>query len=299
MKARSLAVTALTLSGALILGLSGCASTDTETSVTASPTVSQGATPNEPDSTEAATADLGDVVAFEKVTDSLGEYQHVTIAPDAKALVYDASKSDANIASSQYSEADVAEAQKFIVKFIAEESIDSEALDNEAGWDAWQAENISKYLYAPMVGDMLAPSEGYTRSFLISNNADGRTPQMMRDGKPRIEKATFNLQSVSAEHDDQYNIDYLWFTINTTTTYRATSDSARTKLKEDRAELSDEEFNSIFSNLDSVDETPFQATTKWQYAAIKENGQWIIPGYFTDNTAPVYLEAANRELPEK
>jgi hypothetical protein len=73
----------------------------------------------------------GDVMCLDLVTDEFGEYCHVTIAPEAAALVYDPSKTFLDqLTPFGFTEEDAKEAQTRAVSLLVEEVLDSSRLDN-------------------------------------------------------------------------------------------------------------------------------------------------------------------------
>ena len=80
---------------------------------------------------------FGDVAPRESITDELGTYLHVTISPAAAVyLTVDPDALDASIDGSSWDEQSLLAAQRFVVTFVAEQTIDSTALDrDEAGWE--------------------------------------------------------------------------------------------------------------------------------------------------------------------
>jgi hypothetical protein len=73
----------------------------------------------------------GDVICTELVTDEFGEYCHVTIAPEADALVYDGSKTLMDqLTPFGFTEDDAKVAQTRAVTLLVEEVLDSSRLDN-------------------------------------------------------------------------------------------------------------------------------------------------------------------------
>jgi len=106
--------------------VSGCSAAQPHDAKTPTATVS---TPS-PSPTRAA-GDLGDVVCFEQVTDTYGEYCHTTIAPDADALFPDESLIDFDALDYfGFTEDDIADALPIALRDLTEDVLDPSTLDN-------------------------------------------------------------------------------------------------------------------------------------------------------------------------
>jgi hypothetical protein len=81
----------------------------------------------------------GGLVAKGVANDGKGDYLQTSIADTDPAMKYNPAIAD-DAAKAHYSEAELAEAQKVIVRFIAEEGIDS-TLNNGTDIDGWFAAN--------------------------------------------------------------------------------------------------------------------------------------------------------------
>jgi hypothetical protein len=98
------------------------------------------------------------IVAKGIANDGKGDYLQTTIADTDPAMKYNPSIAD-DAAKAHYSEADLTEAQKVIVKFIAEEGIDSTLNGGSGNVDGWYAAHKDEILpanQAVMLGDLKA-----------------------------------------------------------------------------------------------------------------------------------------------
>lgn len=109
-------------------------SPDTTPSPTPSVSISQEATPS-----AVPTVPVSSVPVKEVANNGKGEYKQSTIAPTDPAMTYNPATADETI-KSQYSPEQIQEAQQVVVKFIAEEGIDS-TLNDGADVDGWWAKN--------------------------------------------------------------------------------------------------------------------------------------------------------------
>jgi hypothetical protein len=123
---------------------------------TSSPTsISQTATPSASPTASAATLPAG-IIAKGAANDGKGIYLQTSIADTDPAMKYNPAITD-DAAKAHYSEADLAEAQKVIVKFIAEEAIDSSLNGGGTDVDGWFAAHKDEILpanQAPMLNDI-------------------------------------------------------------------------------------------------------------------------------------------------
>ena len=133
---------AVGIAGALVF-TSSCASSGalspTPTDTASPSSISQTATPSAiPTATATATPTLAaGIIAKGVANDGKGDYLQTTIADTDPAMQYNPALAD-DAAKAHYSEADLAEAQKVTVKFIAEEVIDS-TLNGGGNVDNWWA----------------------------------------------------------------------------------------------------------------------------------------------------------------
>jgi predicted RNase H-like HicB family nuclease len=182
------------------------------------------AAPAAPEATATSAAEqYGDVICFETVEDVHGKYCHITIAPDADVLTYDAAKTDLeSMDKFGFTEEDAREALPVAVTLFVEEILDSERLDN---YDTDEAtffrENSAFYsdTWRPKFLESIDAGDG---NVLRDNGIvlTGLLPEpTVRDGEPRANGGTnITLDSVYAVHPDGGEPN-LVFRIKSTSTY--------------------------------------------------------------------------------
>jgi hypothetical protein len=144
---------------------------------------------------------FGDVVCFEQITDSFGEYCHTTIAPDAEALVFDVSKVDeAKLTEFGFTLADAEAALPSALRLFTEEVLDGSRLDNyeqsDAEWfaendDLMEAESAAFFLsYMQEPGSLLNYGQTVT---------DVLPQPILRNGSARAEGSYIEVTKIDAE----------------------------------------------------------------------------------------------------
>lgn len=147
------------ITGALVL-TSGC-SAPVASSPTANATSSDSAAPTDRDTLPVLAKFLNlptGIIAKRVANDGTGDYLQTSIADDDPAMKYNPTITD-NGAKSHYSDAELAEAQKVIVKFVAEEAIDSTLNGGNNDFDGWFAAHKDEILPASretMLNDLKA-----------------------------------------------------------------------------------------------------------------------------------------------
>lgn len=146
--------------GALIF-TSACSAS--EVASPAPVTSSASATPTASAEPTAATVALkmADGITIKGVAnDGVGDYLQTSIADDDPAMKYNPALADAG-AKAHYSEAELAEAQKVVVRFIAEEAIDSTLNGGKGDVDVWwnsHKDQIHPLNQELMLADMKTPN---------------------------------------------------------------------------------------------------------------------------------------------
>jgi hypothetical protein len=267
MRARS-ATRATTLGVAALLLLTGCSSLASFPS--ASPTPSGSASPSAGPIGPA----FGDVSPRESVTDELGTYLHVTISPDAD--VYrdvDPSTVDASVEGSSWDEDALLEAQRFVVTFVAEQTIDSSALDRDRpGWDEWVASTAEHY-FGENDGGLLK-LDGADRPTPIYNDPDDFTPRLVRDGLARLDDATITVESLQNEPREGGE----WLTVS------GTADVAyRLSDAEAVAALEQQGFDQLtiegYAELSDGEDGHYLTQLTWTYSVERVGDGWQIRAY--------------------
>lgn len=151
------------------------------------------------------------------VNNGKGEYQQTTISPDDPGMKYNPATADATI-KSQYSPEDITSAQQFVVKFIAEEGIDSTLNDgnNVDGWWATNKDKIAPEFQANVKSQLDQGREFVARrSWGASDGASkGLTYSYSKDA-PRVTKRSIAIDKIYSVNDADNslvintNVDYV------------------------------------------------------------------------------------------
>jgi hypothetical protein len=269
MRARGAALgiaTALALSGVLLTGCSALYGYGP----TASPSPSGSASPSGAPLGPA----FGDVSPRESITDDLGTYLHVTLSPDAAAYTtVDPATVDPSIAGSSWDDASLLDAQRFVATFVAEQTIDSSALDRDLkGWREW-VDSTSELYFGPDSGDLMK-LDGADRPTPIYNDPDDFTPRLVRDGLARLDDATITIESLSNEPREGGE----WLTVTGTAdvAYRLSDQEAIASLLDqgyDQATI--DGFGALSDGVDGH----YLTNLTWSYSVERLADGWIIRAY--------------------
>lgn len=185
---------AVALGAAAAVLLAGCSAFPL---ASASPTPSGSGSPS-PSGPPIIGPAFGDVAPREQVTDDVGTYLHVTLAPSAAAAVsVDPATLDPSISGSSWDDEALLDAQRFVATFVAEQTIDSSALDRDLpGWEEWLADTAPQYFASTDFGKT---DSGADRPVPIFNDPDDFTPELVRDGMARLDDATIMVESLANE----------------------------------------------------------------------------------------------------
>ena len=268
---------AISLSGMLIFGVSGCAGTP-----------NNDYTPPPPEPTDTPTSqpieqELGDaIIATDKdgnpiiITDEYGSYATTTISPDADSMKLDKSKWEDTVATSGLTDEEILSAQQWVATFIAEQGTDSIALDGTTGWEKWKTHEFNKYADLNLIDPNKTPSRS-DRSSIISNNPNNTVPLFIRDGQSRIAASDITVSKVWSKTYD--GVANLFFIGSSTQQYRVTDDSM---VEASLRQHSDSTKEGILARnpqyADGKDGT-FGLTFAWSYGVEKTSTGWIITGY--------------------
>jgi hypothetical protein len=260
---------AAALGAVSVLLLTGC-STLAGFGPTASPSPSGSASPSDVPLGPA----FGDVAPRESITDELGTYLHVTISPAAAVYgTVDPDDLDSTIDGSSWDEQSLLAAQRFVVTFVAEQTIDSTALDrDEAGWEEWVASTSVSY-FGPDDGDLMK-LEGSDRPTPIYNDPDNFTPRLVRDGLARLDDATITVDSLSNEPREGGE----WLTVSGTAdvAYRLSDKEAIASLVEQGYPQDEAEgFESLADGKDGH----YLTKLTWSYSVERVADGWLIRAY--------------------
>jgi hypothetical protein len=217
---------------------------------------------------------FGDVAPRESITDDLGTYLHVTISPAAAAYTsVDPATVDSSIAGSSWDEPSLLEAQRFVATFVAEQTIDSSALDrDEEGWEEW-VDSTSELYFGADSGELMK-LEGADRPTPIYNDPDNFTPRLVRDGLARLDDAVITIESLSNEPREGGE----WLTITGTAdvAYRLSDEEAIDSLVEQGY---DEETAESFESLSDGVDGHYLTLLTWSYSVERVPDGWLIRAY--------------------
>lgn len=195
---------AVGIAGSLMMtSACGVGSNQPDSTPVASPSVSisQEATP-----TVAPTPTTPALPAKGVVNNGVGEYQQTTIAPDDPALKYDPATADATI-QSQYTPEQIAEAQKVVVTFVAEEGIDS-TLNGGKNVDAWWAANkdkIAPEFQNDVYKELSSNGEFVARGSWGRGNPDNLTYNYEANS-PRVQQRSIKVEKIFSVNDPNNSI---------------------------------------------------------------------------------------------
>ena len=219
---------------------------------------------------------VGDVVPRESVTDQFGTYLHVTLDPaSALATQVNPATLDDSIAGSSWDEESLLEAQRFVATFVAEQAIDSTALDRDlAGWQEWQAANGERFFGPEMEGELSKPDNGSDRPTPIFNDPDDYTPRLVRDGLPRLDDATITVDEI--ENEPREGGEWLKVSGTSDVAYRVSDEEAIAALV---LQGYDEESLAGFPALSDGVDGHYLVRMEWTYEVERTGEDWIIRDY--------------------
>jgi hypothetical protein len=271
MRSRAVALGAATLLTTAGLLLSGCSAFPASFP---SPTASGSPSPS--DSGAPLGAPFGDVAPRESVTDDQGTYLHVTLSPTAPvATSVDPATVGDSIAGSSWDDAALLDAQRFVATFVAEQTIDSIALDaDEAGWENWHDSTAEQY-FGPNPEDAIGrPTGGTDRPTPIFNDPNNATPVLVRDGLARLDDATIVIDSL--ENDPREGGERLMVTGTADVSYRLSDDEA---VKYLLGQGYDQETIDGFTDLADGADGHFLTHLDWSYSVERVGDGWLIRSY--------------------
>ena len=219
---------------------------------------------------------FGDVAPRESVTDDLGTYLHVTLSPEsAVATEVDPSTVGDLIAGSSWDDAALLDAQKFVATFVAEQTIDSSALDrDEAGWQTWLTSTAPTY-FGDDAADVLGkPSGGTDRPTPIFNDPNDSTPILVRDGLARLDDATITVTEL--QNEPREGGERLRVTGASDVTYRLSDEEATVYLLDQGY---DQDTLDGFGELSDGVDGHLLTHLEWSYAVERSGDGWLIRAY--------------------
>jgi len=272
---------AVTISAAAAMALLAGCTTGTDggsgnPGIKSKPSASASATPD----TQKVTGDLE--LQDSKIEDSLGEYTPVKLREDSDALKIPESLVDFSSGSS-YSKAKAVEAGQWVARFAGSDLIDGLALDTgEPGWNEWKQKRadlfISGYGKEAVLGPITEGAVVGQRSLVVlATPLNGRFPQMVRDGGPRVIGGTVKVSGIKSSGDGGIVV-----TGKTTASYRVLSSKAKELMKSISPKNTDEIMEPYYPEMYSKKIVPFELTDDWTYSVYMEAGEWKIYHYYTD-----------------
>lgn len=239
----------------------------------------------------------GDVIADGTVTDSLGTYEKTTINPDGPAMKYDKSIVDPKTYSFGFDDTQLASAQRYVAKFVAEEGTDSAAVDSDAGWAAWKSGKADLYLNPAQTALILGTKSTATntdRPMIIVNNNNSKNPQLIRDGKPRFKTNKILVSSINGETDAAIG-SYVWISGTATTDYRVNDAVAVAWIKKynpsDTDAMIKAQLPALYENS-GKNETKLNSIFSFGYGLVRSGSSWKIGGF--ENNVAITLENLNQ-----
>jgi hypothetical protein len=219
---------------------------------------------------------FGDVAPRESVTDEFGTYLHITLAPSsAAATVVDPASVDPSVAGSTWDEAALLDAQRFVATFVAEQTIDSRALDRDLrGWEDWLAEVAPRYFGDALPGDLADPDGGADRPVPIFNDPDDFTPRLIRDGLPRLDDATIEI--VSLQNLPREGGEWLSVSGTSDVAYRLSDAEAMAALLQQGF---DQDSIINFPALTDEQDGHYLVRLEWSYSVERAADGWVIRDY--------------------
>lgn len=234
--------------------------------------------------TPAAEKVSGDLEAQDsKLTDSLGEYTPVKLRDDSKALEIPESLVDYTEGGS-YSKAKAVEAAQWVARFAGSDLIDGIGLDTgEPGWNEWKQKRADLFLSTYAKDAILGPiAEGDVvgqRSLVVlATPANGKFPQMVRDGGPRVTDGAVEVTGIKTVVPE--DVTGVVVTGKTTASYRVLSSKAQELMKSISPKNTDEIMEPYYPDMYSKKIVPFELTDTWSYSVYMENGEWKIYNYY-------------------
>jgi hypothetical protein len=216
---------------------------------------------------------FGDVAPRESVTDELGTYLHITLAPTSPAATaVDPATVGSSIAGSSWDGDALLDAQRFVATFVAEQTIDSIALDRDLpGWEDWLAEVAPRYFGPPVPGELVKPDNGSDRPVPIFNDPDNVTPRLIRDGLPRLDDATITIDSL--ENLPREGGEWLAVSGTSDVTYRLSDEEAINSLLQ--LGFDQDAVDGVDQLADGAD-GHYLVHLEWTYSVERVDAGWII-----------------------
>lgn len=273
-------VLAIGLTGALAFGMGGCFSTAPDSNGTIKP----------PTTTSAPAVDnvtYGDLITMKDangkpvtVNDEFGDYTRITINPKDDSMRLNADTLDPSVRQAGWNTKDVLAGQQWVSTFVAEEGIDSGAVDTPNGWEAWKTTTANEKIAPEWVDAVVnSPTDGGDRSSVILNNNNSSFPVLTRDGSTRIDKSKVTVTKVSgATLDDGTPILVVSGVANTK--YRTTNENIINAFMKVNPEATREQIIDLYPAFAKEGDSKFDTTFNFLYGIRQDgNGGWLLTGF--------------------
>jgi hypothetical protein len=228
---------------------------------------------------------IGDVMTADTVTDNLGNYLHVTISPLSDAFTaVDPATVDGSITGSDWDDEELLDGQRFVARFVAEQTMDSIALDRDkAGWSEWLKSVAPDYFADPLPSALNQPADNTDRALPIFNDADNMTPELIRDGGARLSDATISIDSLANDPREGGE----WLTVDGTASaaYRLSDESAIASLVAQG--YTADEAVAEFPALADGEEGSYLVEFTFEYEVDRVAGKWVIRAWSLTSDASI------------
>lgn len=172
------------------------------------------------DSAPALASSYGQAVGSgEKVESSSGTYEKIALNADAPIYNYNNGQGHPDyVASAGWTAEDGAAGQRVAVDYMAQEFVDSKALNGgDAAYQDWYKTSAKKYFSDSLYQD---PAMQSGEGIAILGNYNGNAmPNLIQDGKPREKSLNLEVVGVSA-YDDEVGVKGLRYSFQYTSEYR-------------------------------------------------------------------------------
>ncbi len=265
------------LSAVTLILLSGCST---------SPNHSTGKT-SQPTSTSTSTTSpsdqyYGDVIPAKTIKDAYGTYESTTIDPKSPIYTTLASSTITSAATTAgWTNSQMLSGQQWTLKFVAEQTTDSIALDGTTGWAEWQ-KNATKYISGPFADSIInvtPTGSGSDRPLVIFNNPNGLTPTMVRDGKPRLLSNKFTITKI--DNVSYQGQNYLSISGTALTRYRVTDAAAIASVAK-QLSISEADVKVKYPIFTDGKINVYDDTFTFRYNLVKTGSTWSVGGYNTN-----------------
>lgn len=249
----------------------------------------------------------GDLEAQDiKVKDSLGEYTPVKLRDDSDALKIPETMVDFSGGNGGYSTPKAVEAAQWVARFAGSDVIDGVGLDTgETGWNEWKQNRADQFISTYAKDAVLGPIttgdnelKGKRSLVVLATPNDGKFPQMVRDGGPRVSSGTVKVTGVKSDVY-QGSDSGIIVTGTTDVSYRVLSSKAKALMKTISPKNTDKIMEPYYPEMYSKKVATLELTDNWTYRVYMEAGEWKIYNYYTNWSADFKHDSKASEKPEQ